>query len=65
MILFPEGTSSDGNEVLLFKTSLFDAAAIEVDGQPVPVQPVTISYSRLNGMPMARAMRPFYAWYEE
>lgn len=63
VILFPEGTSSDGNEVLPFKTSLFDAAAVEVDGQPVPVQPVTISYSRLNGMPMARAMRPFYAWY--
>ena len=63
VILFPEGTSSDGNEVLPFKISLFAAAAVEIDGKAVTVQPLTISYSRQNGMPMARAMRPFYAWY--
>lgn len=63
LILFPEGTSSDGNRTLGFKSTLFDVASIEVEGATVPVQPVSIAYSRFDGMPMGRAIRPFYAWY--
>ncbi|MFQ5783416.1 MAG: lysophospholipid acyltransferase family protein [Alphaproteobacteria bacterium] len=63
LILFPEGTSSDGNRVLPFKSALFGVAERRVDGRPITVQPVSIGYSRCGGMPMLRIMRPFYAWY--
>ncbi|MBV9523053.1 MAG: 1-acyl-sn-glycerol-3-phosphate acyltransferase [Alphaproteobacteria bacterium] len=63
LILFPEGTSGDGNRVLPFRSGLFGAAAIEVGGAPLAVQPVSIAYVRLNGMPMGRFFRPFFAWY--
>jgi 1-acyl-sn-glycerol-3-phosphate acyltransferase len=63
LILFPEGTSSDGNGVLPFKSSLFAIAQCEVAGQPVVVQPVSIAYTKLDGMPLGRYLRPFFAWY--
>ncbi len=63
LILFPEGTSNDGNHVLPFKSALFAAATGTVGGRPVTVQPVSIAYTRLDGMPMGRSLRPFYAWY--
>ena len=63
LILFPEGTSSDGNRALRFKSALFDAANIELDHGHVEVQPISIAYSRFDGMPMGRMLRPFYAWY--
>jgi 1-acyl-sn-glycerol-3-phosphate acyltransferase len=69
LILFPEGTSDDGNRVLPFKSALLGAAETEIgpddNGHPrhVPVQPVTISYVGLYGLPMGRDMRPLIAWY--
>lgn len=63
LILFPEGTSGDGNRVLPFRSVLFRAAAAERGGRPVRIQPVTIAYSRFNGMPMGRNLRPYFAWY--
>jgi 1-acyl-sn-glycerol-3-phosphate acyltransferase len=69
LILFPEGTSDDGNSVLPFKSALLGAAEIDIgtdnQGRPrhVPVQPVTISYVGLYGLPMGRDMRPLFAWY--
>jgi len=64
LILFPEGTTSDGQRTLTFKTSLFDIASIEGnDGLSVPVQPVTLAYTHLDGIPMGRWLRPLYAWY--
>ncbi len=61
IILFPEGTSNDGNRVLPFKSALFSVA--ERNGGRLPVQPITVAYTRLDGMPMGRWLRPFYAWY--
>ena len=61
LILFPEGTSGDGNRVLPFKSALLAAAG--VDEGRLPVQPVTIAYTRLDGVPLGRALRPYYAWY--
>ncbi len=68
IVLFPEGTSSDGNRVLTFKSALMSAAEGTIpDGKggerPIRVQPVSIAYTRLYGLPMNRAYRPFYAWY--
>jgi len=68
LVLFPEGTSNDGNHVLPFKSTLFAVAETSVTGadgiaRPVVVQPVTVAYSGLDGLPMQRAFRPFYAWY--
>lgn len=63
LILFPEGTSSDGSRVLPFKSSLLEAANTECDGRQVTVQPISIAYSRFDNMPMERWIRPYYAWY--
>lgn len=63
LILFPEGTSGDGNAVLPFKSTLFAVADVTVDGRAVPVQPISIAYTRLDGFPLGRLLRPIYAWY--
>lgn len=60
LILFPEGTSSDGNRVLRFRSALLEAAN---GGAPIPVQPVTIAYRNLWGIPLDRRRRPQFAWY--
>jgi 1-acyl-sn-glycerol-3-phosphate acyltransferase len=62
LILFPEGTSGDGNRVLPFKSALFSVANHRAAG-PVTVQPVSIAYTRLDGMPIGRRLRPLFAWY--
>jgi 1-acyl-sn-glycerol-3-phosphate acyltransferase len=62
LILFPEGTSGDGNRVLPFKSALFSVADHAAAG-PVTVQPVSIAYTRLDGMPIGRRLRPLFAWY--
>jgi lyso-ornithine lipid O-acyltransferase len=62
LILFPEGTSGDGNRVLPFKSALFSVADHTAAGS-VTVQPVSIAYTRLDGMPIGRRLRPLFAWY--
>lgn len=69
IVLFPEGTSNDGNHVLPFRSALMGAAESEVgtdaEGhvQHVPVQPVSVTYVGLHGVPMGRENRPLIAWY--
>ncbi|HVC60534.1 MAG TPA: lysophospholipid acyltransferase family protein [Acetobacteraceae bacterium] len=62
LILFPEGTSSDGSRVLPFRSSFF-AVAAATDGPPPLIQPVSVVYDRLGGLPTGRASRPVFAWY--
>ena len=72
LILFPEGTSSDGTRVLPFLSSFFAAAKPSngVNGLPdtAPgcrplVQPVSVVYDRLAGLPVGNARRAVFAWY--
>ncbi len=63
LILFPEGTSSDGNTILPFKSTLFAVAETQVAARAIPVQPISIAYTRLDGFPLGRLFRPIYAWY--
>ncbi len=62
LVLFPEGTSGDGNRTLPFKSALFSVAATAAS-DPVTVQPVSIAYTKLDGMPIGRRFRPLFAWY--
>ena len=62
LILFPEGTSSDGVHVLPFRSSFF-AAAEPADGTTPLIQPVAIVYDRLDGLAMWRGTRPVSSWY--
>jgi 1-acyl-sn-glycerol-3-phosphate acyltransferase len=63
LILFPEGTSDDGTRILPFKSAFLAAAAEPREGRLPLIQPVSIAYTKLDGMPMGKALRPFYAWY--
>jgi 1-acyl-sn-glycerol-3-phosphate acyltransferase len=69
LVVFPEGTSTDGNRVRKFKSALFGAAELplgEDEQHHVThprVQPVSIAYTRLYGIPMGHENRPFFAWY--
>ncbi len=63
LILFPEGTSSDGNRVLPFKSALFSVAQSSAAEDAITVQPVSVAYTKLDGLPIGRRLRPLFAWY--
>jgi len=64
LLLFPEGTSHDGNRVLPFKSALLGAAEARLaSGAHVKVQPVSVAFTGLHGLPMGRENRPSFAWY--
>jgi 1-acyl-sn-glycerol-3-phosphate acyltransferase len=64
LVLFPEGTSHDGNTILPFKSALLGAAEARLaSGAHVKVQPVSVGFTGLHGMPMGRENRPLFAWY--
>jgi 1-acyl-sn-glycerol-3-phosphate acyltransferase len=60
LILFPEGTTDDGTRVLPFRSSFLSVA--EGDAPPI-VQPVSIVYDRMAGLPVGRMNRPVFAYY--
>jgi lyso-ornithine lipid O-acyltransferase len=59
LVLFPEGTSHDGLNVLDFKSAFFSAA----DRDGLEVVPVAIGYTHVLNLPMTRRQRPRFAWY--
>lgn len=64
LLMFPEGTSSDGRTVLPFKSSLFSAVEPAKVRPEICVQPVAISYtSYADGRALTGSLRDLYAWY--
>lgn len=63
LILFPEGTSTNGAEVLPLKSSLF--SAVETDEADILIQPVSVVYSQYKGKGMDQAVRDNFAWYAD
>ena len=67
VVLFGEGTSSDGNRVLPFRSALIgsarDALAAAGDVEHILIQPLSIAYVAFQGLPMGRQHRPIAAWY--
>jgi 1-acyl-sn-glycerol-3-phosphate acyltransferase len=65
VVLFPEGTTSDGNRLFPTKSTLYGAATSAVATSPegrVFVQPVAVAYTRIHGLPMGHFHRPVAAW---
>lgn len=67
VVLFAEGTSSDGNRVLAFRSALVGATGCALsDNQAqrrVLIQPLSIAYTGYQGLPMGRQHRGMAAWY--
>lgn len=63
LVLFPEGTSSDGNHVLPFKSAFFALAETRVKDAPLTVQPVSVAYTAIDGLPIGRDRRPELTWF--
>lgn len=63
LILFPEGTSSDGTRVLPFRSPFF-AIVERVEGEVIPlIQPVSVVFDQLDYLPARRSTRPVSSWY--
>lgn len=58
LILFPEGTSNDGSRTLPFRSSFLSVA-----DKAETIQPISIVYDRVGGLPACRRDRPIFAWY--
>lgn len=66
IVLFPEGTTGDGNRVLPFRSSLVGAARTALADAPggrILLQPLAVAYVRRNGLPVTRREMPALAWY--
>jgi len=62
LILFAEGTSTEGEHVEPFKSSLLQS--VESAKEEVLIQPVTVSYTHYKNKPMDRSTRDHFAWYD-
>ncbi len=59
LILFPEGTTSDGCRILPFGSSFFDVAM----KKNLVVQPITVTYAGWDRLPMPYFMRKICGWF--
>lgn len=67
VLLFPEGTSSDGIRILPFRSALIGAVHHAIGDSThhdrVMVQPVSLAYTHFGGVPIGRALSGKVAWY--
>lgn len=57
--IFPESTSTNHEQVLKFKRSLFQTAI----NTHVPVAPLTLNYVKVNNEPITQKTRDYVCWY--
>lgn len=65
VLLFAEGQSDIGTHVLPFRSALIGAAQhamVEAGAKDVMIQPLTIAYTKLQGLPVSRNERSLIAW---
>ncbi|WP_137150226.1 lysophospholipid acyltransferase family protein [Devosia sp. FKR38] len=65
VLLFAEGQSDIGTHVLPFRSALVGAAQhamIEAGATDVLIQPLTVAYTSLQGLPVSRSERSLIAW---
>ncbi|MEM8776781.1 MAG: lysophospholipid acyltransferase family protein [Pseudomonadota bacterium] len=58
LLFFPEGTSTDGRQVLPFKSTLFGPFFVTDELNVTRIQPITLSYTAPNGVDPR-----FYGWW--
>lgn len=64
LIMFPEGTSSNGRAVLPFKSALFSGVDPACVPTNIRLQPISIAYTNYaDGRPLKGALTDLYAWY--
>lgn len=66
IVLFAEGTTGDGTRILPFRSALVGAVRDALADPAAPrilLQPLSITYTARDGLPLGRAGRPAVAWY--
>jgi lyso-ornithine lipid O-acyltransferase len=67
VVLFAEGTSSDGVHILPFRSALIGAVhhalGEDTHHSSIIVQPMSLAYVGFGGVPVGRALRERVAWY--
>lgn len=65
LVIFPEGTSTDGRTVIDFKSSLF-SLMLDSHLPDLMIQPFTISMRRVDGVfPETQDLRDIYSWHRD
>lgn len=63
MVIFPEGTSTDGRDIYPFKSSLF-SIFLKDDIKHIQIQPITIRIEKTGGRSIeSQEDRDLYAWH--
>lgn len=63
LVVFPEGTSTDGTAVLPFKSSLFETLVADSSASRITLQPLTVSVTSIDGHPVDVSNREVYAYH--